>query len=162
MKKQILLKLAKVSFMVAFVVMATIAVSAQDDKMMKDDKKMKDDKMMMLDKEKPTVAIIKADWCSYCRQVDPIMKDLMKTYKGKLNFVVFDVTNNQTKEKSMKLAKELNLDTFYEENNKKTSTVAVFDTEGNPLFKTAANTERAAYAKAFDDAIAKSKAMMKN
>lgn len=54
---------------------------------------------MMMEKanpKNPTVAIIRADWCGYCKQLEPTMMELMKEYNGKLNFVMFDVTNKET------------------------------------------------------------------
>ena len=84
---------------------------------------------MMMEKanpKNPTVAIIRADWCGYCKQLEPTMMEIMKEYNGKLNFVMFDVTNKETTAKAAAMAKSLGLSSFFTANKKKTSTVAVF------------------------------------
>ena len=103
-------------------------------------------------KNKPTVAIIRADWCSACKQVEPIMQDLMQNYSGKFNFVVLDVTNDETTAKAMATAKSLGLSNFFEANKKSTSTVGVFKNK-REVFKTTHNPDRDAYVRAFDKAL---------
>lgn len=113
----------------------------------------KDDQMMMKTNPKnPTVAIVRADWCPYCKQLEPTMMDLMKEYDGKLNFVLFDVTNAETTAKAQAAAKSLGLTRFFEANKKKTSTVAIFKNK-KQLFKTTNNQDKSAYVAAFDKAI---------
>ncbi len=101
---------------------------------------------------KPTVAIIKADWCSACQKVDPIMMGLMKEYDGKINFVMLDVTNEETTAQAAAKAKSLGLTTFFEANKKMTSTVAVFKRK-KQTFKTAKNYNRDDYVAAFNRAL---------
>ena len=113
---------------------------------------------MMMEKanpKNPTVAIIRADWCGYCKQLEPTMMELMKEYDGKLNFVMFDVTNKETTAKAAAMAKSLGLSRFFTANKKKTSTVAVFKNK-KQLFKTTNNQNRSAYVTAFDKAVKKS------
>ncbi|MDX2040174.1 MAG: cytochrome c biogenesis protein CcdA [Acidobacteriota bacterium] len=45
-------------------------------------------------KTKPTVAIIKAEWCSACQKLEPTMMELMKEYGDKVEFVVLDVSSD--------------------------------------------------------------------
>jgi thiol-disulfide isomerase/thioredoxin len=105
-------------------------------------------------KTKPTVVIIKAEWCSACQKVDPIMMDLMKQYGNKLNFVILDVTNDETTAQAAAKAKSLGLSSFFEANKKMTSTVAVFKGK-KQTFKTAKNYNRSDYEAAFNKAIKK-------
>ena len=110
---------------------------------------------MMIEKanpKNPTVAIIRADWCPYCKELEPTMMGLMKEYSGKLNFVMFDVTNKETTAKAAAMAKSLGLSSFFTANKKKTSTVAVFKNK-KQLFKTTNNQDRSAYVTAFDKAV---------
>ncbi|MGD9563856.1 MAG: thioredoxin domain-containing protein [Pyrinomonadaceae bacterium] len=101
---------------------------------------------------KPTVAIIKADWCSACQKVEPIMMGLMKEYDGKVNFVMLDVTNDDTTAQAAAKAKSLGLTAFFEANKKTTSTVAVF-TGKKQIYKTAMNYNKSDYVAAFDKAL---------
>jgi thiol-disulfide isomerase/thioredoxin len=130
---------------------SVFSVSAQDTMMKKDEMKKVDDSMMMMkfDKNLPTVAVIKADWCPYCKNVEPVMMNIMGEYKGKVNFVIFDVTNDSTKAEAMKMADEYGLAKFYKSNKGKTSTVAVLK-NNKVTFKTSNNTKQADYASAID------------
>jgi thiol-disulfide isomerase/thioredoxin len=102
--------------------------------------------------KKPVVAIIKAEWCSACQKLEPTMMDLMKEYGDRLEFVVLDVSNEEKLAEASKTAKKYGLSNFLKENQKKTSTVAVFS--GNKVrFQTAQNFDRDAYVKAFDEAL---------
>ncbi|MGE0129020.1 MAG: thioredoxin domain-containing protein [Blastocatellales bacterium] len=106
-------------------------------------------------KTKPTVAIIKAEWCSACQKLEPTMMELMKEYGGKVEFVMLDVSSDDKVAESQATAKKLGLGAFFEENKQKTSTVAVFVKGNKPQFITMQNFDREAYVKAFDQAIAK-------
>lgn len=114
----------------------------------------KKDGAMMQKEEKPTVAIIKANWCGACKKLDPTMMKLMEEYKDKLNFVIFDVTDETTKAKAMEMAKDKDLEEFFNENKDKTSTVAVFK-GGKRIFKTQYNQDRDAYVKEFNKSLEK-------
>lgn len=105
-----------------------------------------------LAKTKPTVVIIRADWCTACQKLEPTMMDLMKEYEGKLNFVILDVTNEETTAKAAAKAKSLGLSRFFEANKKMTSTVAIFKGR-KQVFKTVQNFDRSVYVAAFDKAI---------
>jgi len=124
---------------------SAISASAQDSMM-------KEDHMMKMDPKNPTVAVIRADWCPYCKQLEPTMMDLMSEYSGKINFVMLDVTNKETTAKAAATAKSLGLTSFFEANKKKTSTVGIFKNK-KLLFKTTNNQDRSAYVAAFDKAI---------
>lgn len=105
-------------------------------------------------KTKPTVAIIKAEWCSACQKLEPTMMELMQEYGDKVEFVVLDVSSDDNVAESQATAKKLGLGAFFEANKQKTSTVAVFVKGSQPQFVTMQNFDRAAYVKAFDTAIA--------
>jgi thiol-disulfide isomerase/thioredoxin len=106
---------------------------------------------------KPTVAIIKAEWCAACQKLEPEMMKLMGQYKDRLNFVVLDVSTDEKANESAATARKLGLSRFFEENKQKTSTVAVFVKGSKPLFQTMANFDRDAYVRAFEEAIAKAR-----
>lgn len=102
--------------------------------------------------EKPIVAVIKADWCPYCKSVEPVMMKLMEEYGDKLNFVFFDVTDKEATAESKKKAESLGLDDFFKEFINKTSAVAVLKNK-EVVFKTSNNNKRADYVKAFETAL---------
>ncbi len=112
-----------------------------------------DDKMAK--HTKPTVVVIKAEWCAACQKLGPTMMELVEQYKERIDFVVLDVTNDQTTTEAAATAEKLGLAKFFEANKKNTSTIAVFGPKNKLLFKTAKNFDRDAYVRAFDDAIAK-------
>jgi thiol-disulfide isomerase/thioredoxin len=114
------------------------------------------DKEMMMKDAKPVVAIVKADWCGYCRKLDPTMKELMSEYGDRLTFVVLDVTDEASAAKAMEMAKKHGLESFLAAHKDKTGTVAVFDAKHKEVFKARANYDREAYVKAFDKALGKS------
>ena len=103
-------------------------------------------------KKAVTVAIIRADWCSACQKLEPTMMGLMKDYMGKINFVMLDVTNDETTAAAAAKAKSLGLSKFFEANKKTTSTVGVFK-GSKQVFKTAMNMDRSTYVAQFDKAL---------
>jgi thiol-disulfide isomerase/thioredoxin len=103
-------------------------------------------------KTKPTVVIIRADWCSACQKLEPTMMDLMKQYGEKINFVMLDVTSEDSTAKSAAKAKSLGFSKFFEANKKMTSTVAVFKNK-KQVFSTMKNYSKADYVAAFDKAL---------
>lgn len=105
---------------------------------------------------KPTVVIIKAEWCSACQKLEPTMMELVKQYGDKLNFVILDVSNEEKLAEATATARRLGISRFFQENQQRTSTVAIFNKARRPVFQTIANFDRDAYVSAFDEAIAKS------
>ncbi|MCA1605820.1 MAG: hypothetical protein LC775_10185 [Acidobacteria bacterium] len=104
--------------------------------------------------KRPTVAIIKADWCTACQKLEPTMMELINQYKDRIDFVMLDVTDDQKTEQAAAEARKLGLTKFFEANKKNTSTVAVFGRSRKIVFQTMKNFDREAYVKAFDEAIA--------
>lgn len=103
-------------------------------------------------KKAVTVAIIRADWCSACQKLEPTMMGLMKDYMGKINFVMLDVSTEETTAAAAAKAKSLGLSKFFEANKKTTSTVGVFK-GSKQVFKTAMNMDRSTYVAQFDKAL---------
>ncbi|HQZ97535.1 MAG TPA: thioredoxin family protein [Pyrinomonadaceae bacterium] len=118
---------------------------------MKKDSMMKDDAMIMDDK-RPVVAIIAADWCPYCKRIDPVVNEVKSSYSEKLNFVVFDVTNAETTALAKAKAEKLGMSDFFNEYKGKTSTVAVLK-DHKVVFKTSNNDKKSDYEKAFDEVL---------
>ncbi len=160
MKNKLTANLTKFTAMFALIILFAMSAFAQDS-MKKDDGMMKKDDAMMT-KTKPTVLIVRANWCPACKKLEPVMSKLMKDYKGKLEFVVLDVTDEKTKAAAKVTAEKHGLGKFFEEFGNATSTVAIFDLENKSLFQIKYNSDKNVYVKAFDDAITKTKdGMMK-
>ena len=112
---------------------------------------------------KPTVAIIRADWCGACQKLEPTLTRLMEEYGDRLNFVVLDVSNDEKTAASAATARKLGLGKFFDANKKKTSTVAVFGAKNKLLslthYSRNKNTafDRETYVRAFDAAVAGAK-----
>lgn len=139
----------KILMILSVAIVFSTACFAQDP-MTKDDKAMmKDDKMM---DKRPVVVAIRADWCPYCKKLEPIMMDLMKEYGEKLNFVVFDITNEKTVMASKQLAKAKGLEEFFDQNKDKSAFVAVLK-DNKQVFSAKYNTKRETYVEAFDQAL---------
>ncbi len=132
--------------------MLTSAIVANAQEPMNNDGTTKKDGNMMKEDTRPVVAVIKAEWCPYCKRIDPVVGGLMKDYAEKLNFVVFDVTNAKTTAESKAMAEKLGMTKFFNEYKGKTSTVAVLK-DKKVVYKTSNNGEKADYVEAFDKAL---------
>jgi thiol-disulfide isomerase/thioredoxin len=116
---------------------------------------MKKDEMkneMAMEDTRPIVAIIRADWCPYCKKLDPMMEGLMVDYAKTLRFVVFDISNKETTAASVKLAKEKGLEEFFEENKGKSAFVAILK-DGKNVFNAKYKTDKEFFVAEFDKAI---------
>jgi thiol-disulfide isomerase/thioredoxin len=76
---------------------------------------------------KPVLVDIYATWCPGCQSIKPTLSTLKKEYSGKVNFVVFDVTNRKTSAASQANAQRLGLSEFFAANKSKTATVAIIN-----------------------------------
>jgi thiol-disulfide isomerase/thioredoxin len=104
---------------------------------------------------KPVVVDVYADWCGGCQSIKSTLSTLKKQYVGKINFIVFDVTNKKTTEAAQAKAKKLGLSDFFAENKSKTATVAIIDPSTGKILKTyQANPNLADYTTALNPAIA--------
>ncbi len=98
--------------------------------------------------KRPTVAIIRADWCTACQKLEPTMLELISQYKDRIDFVMLDVTDDKKTTQAASTARKLGLRKFFAANKKKTSTVVVLSPSHKILFQTMQNFDREAYVKA--------------
>jgi thiol-disulfide isomerase/thioredoxin len=104
---------------------------------------------------KPVVVDVYASWCPGCKNIAPTLSQLKQQYSGKANFVVFDVTDRQTTQASMKMAAKLGLTGFFNANKAQTSTVAIIDpATGKVLKQFRNNADLTEYTGILDRAIA--------
>jgi thiol-disulfide isomerase/thioredoxin len=76
---------------------------------------------------KPTVVDVYASWCPACKAIAPTLSSLKEEYKGKVNFVVLDVTDRTATNQAQATAQKLGLAKFLEANKSSTGAVAVID-----------------------------------
>jgi thiol-disulfide isomerase/thioredoxin len=104
---------------------------------------------------KPVVVDIYATWCPGCQSIKSTLSTLKTEYSGKVNFVVFDVTDKKTTEAAQAKAKKLGLSDFFVQNKSKTSTVAIINpSTGKTLKVYQANPNLADYKAVLNPAIA--------
>jgi len=134
-------------FVFSLLLLAAAAVSAlaQDTMMAKPGE-------MAMDDKRPVVVFIRADWCPYCKKLEPKMASIIEQYGDKLKFVTLDITNNETTRKSASIANDAGLSKFFEANKKKASTVVIFK-DKKQVYTTEHNTEEKDIKAAFDAAL---------
>jgi len=76
---------------------------------------------------KPFVVKLHAKWCAICMTTKDVWTQIDATYRGRVNLVVFDFTNQVSTDASRAEAKRLGLEKFFDENEGWTGTVAVLD-----------------------------------
>ncbi len=101
---------------------------------------------------KPMVVLVRADWCRACQRLEPTYNELKQQYGDRINFVEFDVTNEETTAAAEARAKKLGLGKFFAANKKNTSTVAIFK-GGKQIFTADHNYDRQTYVNAFEKAL---------
>ncbi|HLZ00014.1 MAG TPA: thioredoxin domain-containing protein [Candidatus Angelobacter sp.] len=84
---------------------------------------------------KPLVAVIYADWCPLCQKLKPTLVLINDRYQGKIRFVLFDVTSEETMEKSRQQARSLGVEQFFDKNKETTSLVIIQDPSGREVFR---------------------------
>ncbi len=104
---------------------------------------------------KPALVDIYASWCGGCQGIKPTLSSLKKQYAGKVNFIVFDVSNKATTKAAEMKAQRLGLSSFFTENKSKTATVAIINPATGQILKLyQGNSEIKDYKAVLDPAIA--------
>ncbi|HRH60320.1 MAG TPA: thioredoxin domain-containing protein [Chitinophagaceae bacterium] len=101
---------------------------------------------------RPIVVLFRADWCPYCKALEPKMAKLMEQYGERLRFVVFDVTNADTTARAALAAKDEDIIDFFEANKDKASTLAVLKNK-SAVFSIMHNSDQDQIAAAFDSVL---------
>ncbi len=84
---------------------------------------------------KPVVVDIYASWCRNCKNIEPTLSQLKQLYSSKMHLVVFDVSDRQKTQASIKMAAKLGLTDFFNANKAQTSTVAIIDPASGKIIK---------------------------
>ncbi|MBK6513040.1 MAG: thioredoxin family protein [Polyangiaceae bacterium] len=81
--------------------------------------------------ERPKLVLIKAAWCGICKEVEPSIMAAYEPYRGKVDLIVLDVTDETTVAASHGKAGDEGLRDFFVQYGARTPTVGVFVGEGN-------------------------------
>ena len=76
---------------------------------------------------KPFVVKLHAQWCPYCLLTKDEWARVEEAYAGRVNFAVFDFTNEASTERSREQAKRLGLTPFFDDYNGATGLAVVLD-----------------------------------
>jgi thiol-disulfide isomerase/thioredoxin len=105
---------------------------------------------------KPVVVNIYGSWCGGCKNIAPTLSKLKQQYGKKANFVVFDVTDQQTTTIAKNTAARLGLSNFFNAYKTQTSTVAIIDPATGKVTKMFQNNaDLVAYTSVLDRSIVK-------
>jgi thiol-disulfide isomerase/thioredoxin len=85
---------------------------------------------------RPFVLVVYADWCPSCQRLKPTLALINDRYHGKIQFVRFDITSEQTAARSKEQAEKLGFADFYEKNHDRTSLVIILDSSRREVFRT--------------------------
>lgn len=90
------------------------------------------------EEKKSSVIAVKfhADWCGACKAMASDVKALPGEFEGNQNirFYTFDLTSEDTKKESLKLAKDLGIDDIYKD-NQKTGFMLVIDANSKEVLE---------------------------
>jgi thiol-disulfide isomerase/thioredoxin len=75
---------------------------------------------------RPKLIVIRADWCPFCRTAQPAIDAAYAKYKGRVDLVVLDVTDDQTAAVAERVADEEGVAAFFEQYRGRTPTAGVF------------------------------------
>jgi thiol-disulfide isomerase/thioredoxin len=105
---------------------------------------------------RPVVVDIYASWCSACRNIAPTLSQLKREYNGRVNFIVFDVSDRAKASQAETRARELGLGQFLAQNRSQTGMVTIIDpATGNILAQHRNNANRSAYTSVLNSALTK-------
>jgi len=76
---------------------------------------------------KPVVVDIYASWCPACKSIAPTLSKLKQQYSGKVNFVVFDVSDRGSTASAQNRAKQLGLNNYFQAKKSQTALVAIIN-----------------------------------
>ena len=76
---------------------------------------------------KPVMVDIYASWCPGCKSIAPTLSKLKQQYSGKVNFVVFDVSDRGSTASAENRAKQLGLNSYFQAHKSQTALVAIIN-----------------------------------
>jgi len=104
----------------------------------------------------PLVVFIHSRECPICAKVRPIVDDLESTYKDKAHFVRLDVTGEKDKDQSRKMAKAMQLGSFFALYEDTFPCVGIFNNKKKCVKELFGNNTKEKYTSFLDKAIQQS------
>ncbi len=83
----------------------------------------------------PRVLVVYADWCPFCQKLKPTLALINEKYHGRIRFIRFDLTSEETTARSKEQAQKLGLGEFLDKNQETTSLVVIQDPSGREVFR---------------------------
>ena len=142
----VIMKYLKPVFALSILVLSMLAVSAQKDA---SSNAVAANNAAGSKDNRPMVVLFRADWCPYCKALEPKFAKLMAEYDDRLRFVVFDITNAETTEKAADIARSEAISEYFEAKKDKASTLAILK-DGKEIFSIVHTSDRDQIAAAFD------------
>ncbi|NUP06921.1 MAG: thioredoxin family protein [Polyangiaceae bacterium] len=81
--------------------------------------------------DRPKLVVIRAGWCDICKDVEPSIMAAYEPYRGKIDLVVLDVTDEAAVAKAHGRASDEGVREFFMQYGARTPTVGVFIGEDN-------------------------------
>ncbi len=105
--------------------------------------------------EQPILVFVHSMECSVCAKVRPIIEELEKEYKGRVQFVNLDVTDDVALKASRKKAKSLGITSFLTNCEDQFPCVGIFKTKDRVLKEMYGAKAKDAYISGLNQALAK-------
>lgn len=75
--------------------------------------------------KKPLIVQIHADWCSTCKKLEPTWARILDEFSRRSHTVRLDVSDRESYEASLEIARDFEIEDFFREHRRKTGTIAV-------------------------------------
>ncbi len=104
--------------------------------------------------KRPFVLVVYADWCPYCQNLKPTLALLNDKYRGRIRFVRYDITSDETTAKSKEMVTKLGLTKLFDGNEEKTSLVMILDASRHEVFRATSDNDAKHYEAVLDQQLA--------
>ena len=104
--------------------------------------------------KKPFVVVVYADWCPTCQELKPTLLHINQKYQNRIHFVRYDITSEESAERSNQTMAQMGLADFFDKYERKTSLVVILDSSKREVLRTYNDFNREHYEKALDQLLA--------
>jgi len=79
---------------------------------------------------RPKLVVIRADWCPFCTRAEPAVEAACEQFRGRVDLVVLDVTDEKTSEEAERVARQEGVEVFFRAYRGRTPTMGIFVAPG--------------------------------